>query len=265
MATISNSSAEKASNMTPDYEVKLLLKPSAVLNSEKELTSTVLAAFDIRLSPIKQTIQYLDTPGKDLYATGWSARIRKTENEDGLELTYKKRYTIVDYNIDAELTKANNDGFDASEVKYDAQVEWGHQKQTLSISRKKSTDSLTNGMDLPEEMSSRSILTEEAPNKFDNWVHDKWGTDMLANSRIFGPVRAKRYVGKWEGTKIYLEVWPIRNAEATGDDYLVEASLKAESYVDASGKRASLISYLQGEGWFLEQDSLRTQLIMERY
>jgi hypothetical protein len=265
MTIISNSSAEKVSNMTPDYEVKLLLKPNAVLNSEKELISTVLTAFDVRLSPIKQTIQYLDTTGKDLYATGWSTRIRKTENEDGLELTYKKRYTIADSNINAALTEANNDGFDASEAKYDAQVELGYQKQTLSISRKKSTDSMTSGMDLPGEISSRSMLIEEAPNKFDNWVYNKWGTDMLAQSRIFGPVRAKRYVGKWEGTKIYLEVWPIRNAEATGDDYLVEASLKTETYMDATGNQASLISYLQGEGWFLQQDSLRTQLIMERY
>ncbi|SPJ71790.1 uncharacterized protein FTOL_01518 [Fusarium torulosum] len=265
MATITNSVARNVSNKTPDYEVKLLLKPNAVLNSEKELTGTVLAAFDIRLSAIKQTIQYLDTIGKDLYATGWSTRIRKTENDAGLELTYKKRYTIADYNIDAVLTKANNDGFDASEVKYDAQVEWGYQKQTLSISRKKSTDSITSGVDLPEGMSSRSMLIEEAPTKFDNWVHNKWGTGILAKSRIFGPVRAKRYVGKWEGTRIYLEVWPILNAEATGHDYLVEASLKTETYMDASEKRASLISYLQSEGWFLEQDSLRTQLIMERY
>jgi hypothetical protein len=265
MATISNSISGKLPNKTPDYEVKLLLKPSEVLNSEQELTSTVLAAFDIRLNAIKQTIQYLDTIRKDLYAIGWSVRIRKTENEDGLELTYKKRYPIADDNIDAALTIANNDGFDTSEVKYDAQVEWGYQKQTLSISRKKSTDFMTSEMDLPEETSSRSMLIEEAPTKFDNWVDKKWGTGILAKSRIFGPVRAKRYVGKWEGARIYLEVWPILNAEATGHDYLVEASLKTETYMEASGKRASLISYLEDEGWFLEQDSLRTQLIMERY
>jgi hypothetical protein len=224
-----------------------------------------LAAFDIRPGVTKQTIQYLDTNGKDLYAMDWSARVRKTENEDGLELTYKKRYTIVANNIDAALTRANHDGFNASEGKYDAQVEWGYQKQTLSISRKKSADFMTSGMDLPGELSSRSILIEEAPTKFDNSVHNKWGTGMLANSRVFGPVHAKRHVGRWEGTKIYLEVWPLRNFEGTGYEYIVEASLKTKTCMDASKKHASLISYLQGEGWFLEQDSLRTQLIMERY
>ncbi|CAF3541762.1 unnamed protein product [Fusarium graminearum] len=246
MAANSNIPAGQASNMTPDYEVKLLLKPDTVLNSGNELTSTVLAAFDVLPGVINQTIQYLNTNEKHLYSKDWSARVHKTENEDGLELTYKKRYAITANNIDATLTKANDDGFNASEGKYDAQVEWG-------------------GMDLPEELSSRSMLIEEAPTKFDNWLYDKWGTGILASSRVFGPVYSKRYVGRWEGTKMYLEVWPLRNSEGTGYEYLVEASLKTETYMEASKKHASLMSHLQGKGWFLEQDSLRTQLIMERY
>ncbi|CAJ0544331.1 Ff.00g035630.m01.CDS01 [Fusarium sp. VM40] len=265
MATNSNIPAGQASNMTPNYEVKLLLKPNEVHSSENGLTSNVLAAFDIRLGVIKQTIQYLDTNDKDLYAAGWGARIRKTENEDGVELTYKKRYAMEDHDIDAALTKANNDGFNGSEGKYDAQVEWGYQKKTLSISRKRSADFIASGMELPDESRSRSMLIKEAPTKFDNFVHKKWGTGLLATSRLFGPVHAKRYVGKWEGTRIYLEVWTLRNAQGTGYENLVEASLKTETHMDAFQKQASLISYLQGEGWFLEQDSLRTRLIMERY
>ncbi|KAH7236541.1 hypothetical protein BKA59DRAFT_487206 [Fusarium tricinctum] len=265
MATNSDIPAGQASNKTPDYEVKLLLKPNAVHSSENGLTSTVLAAFDIRPGVIKQTIQYLDTNDKDLHAAGWSARIRKTENEDGLELTYKKRYAIEDEDIDAALIKAKNDGFNASEVKYDAQVEWGYQKKTLSISRKKSADFTNSGMDLPDESRSRAMLIEKAPDKFDDFGGNKWGTGLLASSRLFGPVHAKRYVGKWEGTRIYLEVWTLRNAQGTGYEDLVEASLKTETRMDACQKQASLISHLQREGWFLEQDSLRTQLIMERY
>ncbi|KAI6774843.1 hypothetical protein HG530_001601 [Fusarium avenaceum] len=265
MATNSNIPAEQASNMTPNYEVKLLLKPNEVHSSENGLTSTVLAAFDIRPGVIKQTIQYLDTNEKDLYAAGWSARIRKTENEDGLELTYKKRYAMEDHDIDAALTKANKDGFNANEDKYDAQVEWGYQKKTLSISRKKSAEFNASGMELPDESRSRSMSIAEAPKKFDDFMHKKWGTGLLATSRIFGPVNAKRYVGKWEGTRIYLEVWTLRNAQGTGFEDLVEASFKTETRMDASQKQASLISHLQREGWFLAQDSLRTQLIMERY
>lgn len=266
MAAIADSSTQEAPNMTPEYEVKLLLKPTAVLSPNKELMSTVLSTFDMPPSVTKQSVQFLDTDSKDIYIAGWSARIRKTENEDNLELTYKKRYAIVGGDIDAALTTANNNGFDAGDARYEAQVEWGYQRQTLSISRKKTVaDSINSWIDLPGERNSREILVDKAPDKFDNWLHNKWGTGALAESRIFGPVPAKRSIGTWEGMRLYIEVWPIRNRAGTGIDYLVEASFKTKNRTTASTKHDSLISYLQGKGWFLEEDSLKTQLIMERY
>jgi hypothetical protein len=42
--------------MTPEYEVKLLLKPTAVLGLDMELKSTVLSTFYIPLSITKQSI-----------------------------------------------------------------------------------------------------------------------------------------------------------------------------------------------------------------
>jgi len=242
-------STQAAPNMTPEYEVKLLLKPTAVLGPEKELKSTVLSAFDMPPSITKQSIQFLDTDSKDIYTAGWSARIRKNENDDGLELTYKKRYAIM-----------------GGDVKYEAQVEWGYQKQTLSISRKKKVADPTNSeIDLPGESNSRAMLIDEAPDKFDDWQGNNWGTRKLEESRIFGPVRAKRSVGKWEGMRLYIEVWPIGQRASTEIDYLVEASFKTESRMTASAKHDSFISYLQDKGWFLCKDSLKTQLIMDRY
>ncbi|RYC93793.1 hypothetical protein BFJ63_vAg3431 [Fusarium oxysporum f. sp. narcissi] len=259
-------STQAAPNMTPEYEVKLLLKPTAVLGPEKELKSTVLSTFDMPPSITKQSIQFLDTDSKDIYTAGWSPRIRKTENDDGLELTYKKRYTIVGGDIDAALNTANNEGFDASDVRYEAQVEWGYQKQTLSISRKKKVAESTNSeMDLPGELNSRAMLIDEAPDKFDDWQGNKWGTRKLKESRIYGPVRAKRSVGKWDGMRLYIEVWPIGQRASNEIDYLVEASFKTESRMTASAKHDSFISYLQDKGWFLCKDSLKTQLIMDRY
>ncbi|KAJ4178700.1 hypothetical protein NW755_012994 [Fusarium falciforme] len=266
MTAIADSSTQAAPNMTPEYEVKLLLKPAAVLDPNKELTSTVLSTFHMSPSVTKQNIQFLDTTSKDIYTAGWSARIRKTENEDDLELTYKKRYAIVEGDIDAALTTANNDGFNAGDARYEAQVEWGYQRQTLSISRKKAiADFINSGMDLPGERKSREMLVDKAPDKFDNWLHNKWGTGALAESRIFGPVPAKRSIGTWEGMRLYIEVWPIRNRAGTGIDYLVEASFKTQNRTTTATKHDSLISHLQGKGWFLEEDSLKTQLIMERY
>ncbi|KAK2469331.1 hypothetical protein H9L39_19048 [Fusarium oxysporum f. sp. albedinis] len=109
------------------------------------------------------------------------------------------------------------------------------------------------------------MLIDEAPDKFDNLQGNNWGTGMLAKSRIFGPVHAKRSVGKWEGMRLYIEVWPIGKRGSTEIDYLVEASFKTESRMTATAKHDSFISYLQDKGWFLCKDSLKTQLIMERY
>jgi hypothetical protein len=266
MAPIAEPSAQVAPNMTPEYEVKLLLKPAVVLGPNKELKSNVLSTFDMPPSTTKQNIQFLDMDSKDIYTAGLSARIRKTENDDGLELTYKKRYAIVGGDIDAALTTANNHGFDAGDARYEAQVEWCYQKQTLSISRKKKVAESTNSeTGLPGESNSRAMLIDEAPDKFDNWQGDNWGTSMLAESRIFGPVRAKRSVGKWEGMRLYIEVWPIGKRASTEVDYLVEASFKTESRMTASTKHDSFISYLQDKGWFLCKDSLKTQLIMDSY
>ncbi|KFA67367.1 hypothetical protein S40285_09607 [Stachybotrys chlorohalonatus IBT 40285] len=266
MTAIVDSSTQAAPNMTPDYEVKLLLKPSAVLGPNNELTSTVLSTFDMSPSVIKLNVQFLDTTCKDILTAGWSARIRKTENKDDLELTYKKRYDIMGGDIDAALTMAKNDRFDADDAKYEAQVEWGYQKQTLSITRKKMVaDSVNSGMDLPGTCNSRTMLVDKAPDRFNNWLRINWGANALAKSRIFGPVLAKRSIGTWEGMRLYIEVWPIRNRAGTGNDYLVEASFKTENRTTASTRHDSFISYLQSKGWFLEEDSLKTHLIMERY
>lgn len=214
----------------------------------------------------KLNVQFLDMNCKEIYNAGWSSRIRKTENEDDFELTYKKRYAITGGDIDAALTAANKDDFDAGDAKYEAQVEWGYQNQTLSISRKETVaDSGNDGMGLPGTSESRQMLINEAPDKFDNWKHKDWGTDALLVSRGFGPVLARRFTGTWKGMKLYIEVWLFLNLAGTGIEYIVEASFKTKSHTTASCEQSSLAAFLQENGWFLPQDVLKTQLIMERY
>ncbi len=257
--------AGAAANMTPDYEVKLLLSPSATLGSDHKLTSAVRTEFGMPTTVTKMNVQFLDDD-LEIYDEGWSPRIRKTEGESGFELTYKKRYPVTSGNITAALNQANADGFDANATTYDAQVEWGYSKQTLSISRQKSASgSGYSGMDLPGTSNSRTMLINEAPDKFDDWLFNNWGTGALATSRIYGPVLAKRSIGTWSGVTLYIEVWPILNAAGTATEDVVEASFKTTSSSTASTKKAALQSLLQSKGWFLAQDSLKTQLIMERY
>ena len=265
-AAVAATAVQAASNMVPDYEVKLLLIPTAVLGTDNKLKPTVLSTFSMPTSVTKMNVQFLDKNDKEIYNNGWSPRIRKTEGEADFELTYKKRYAVTGDDIDGALTTANTQGFDSTTTTYDAQIEWGYQKKTLSISRKKTaSDSGYSGMDLPGQSKSREFLIDEAPDKFDDWLYNNWGTTALASARIFGPVLAKRSIGTWNSTQLYIEVWPIKDAAGTGIEYIVEASFKTTSRTTASQKQAALILFLQGKGWFLAQDSLKTQLIMDRY
>ncbi|MCY9692236.1 hypothetical protein [Paenibacillus alginolyticus] len=259
-------SASAASNMVPNYEVKLLLNPSAVLGSDFKLTSSVKTAFGMPDTVTKMNVQFLDTNAEDIYNNGWSPRIRKTEGESDFELSYKKRYAITGNDINGALTLANTQGFNSGDSNYEAQIEWGYQNKTLSITRTKSgSKSGYSGMDLPNQADSRSLLINNAPDKFNNWVSSGWGTSKISSSRIYGPVLAKRSIGTWSGQQLYIEVWPILNAAGTGTEYIVEASFKTDSQSTASSKHDELITYLQSKGWFLAQDSLKTQLIMDRY
>ncbi|KFY22310.1 hypothetical protein V493_06674 [Pseudogymnoascus sp. VKM F-4281 (FW-2241)] len=256
--------ASAAGNMVPDYEVKLLMDPTVVLGSDFKLKSEVLSAFAMPTAVTKMNVQFLDDEEQTIYSAGWSPRIRKKEGESDYDLTYKKRYAVSGDDIDGALTLANSEGFDAETSKYEAQIEWGYQKKTLSLSNDKTVPG-PSGMDLPNVGDSQAMLIDEAPDKFIDWTSDNWGTTELKTARIYGPVLAKRSTGFWSGIKLYVEVWPIRAASGSGIDYIVEASFKTDTRSDASTKHGQLMDLLQDKGWFLAQDSLKTHLIMERY
>lgn len=261
------------SSLVPDYEVKVLLKPSEVLGSDNKLKPEVLSAFSIPKSTKKMNIQFVDTNKQDIYNSGWNLRIRKTEGEDGFELTYKKRYPVgegysstAEGHIDAAAKTAEKEGFDSTTA-YDAQVEVGYVKQTLSISHDETTsDKGFDEIDLPLAEDSRKFLAKNPPKEFKNWTANNWGTDRLKEARVYGPVLAKRSKGTWDEFKLYIEVWPIRVSK---DDAtlvpIVEASFKTPDFKKALEGHAKLIKFVQDKGWFLAEDSLKTKLIMERY
>jgi hypothetical protein len=262
-----------ASSLVPNFEVKVLLNASKVLGSDNKLKDEVLSAFRIPSSTTKMNIQFVDSKERELDAKGWNLRIRKSEGEDGPQLTYKKRYPIGEGfsataagSIDAAADKAGQDGFDSS-TSYDAQVEVGYQQQTLSLSYNVSVPNTNlQGMDLPLAEASRELLINNAPQQLRNWSADNWGTDHLRDAIIYGPVHAKRSKGKLDTMKIFVEVWPIRKSRTDVSLVpIVEASFKADNLEEALVGRTKLVDFVQSKGWFLPQDSLKTRLIMERY
>ncbi|KAJ9150072.1 hypothetical protein NKR19_g5408 [Coniochaeta hoffmannii] len=253
--------------MTPDYEVKLLLDSAKVLDGNSDLTGVIKSAFAISTAAAEIGVLFLDNDAKDLYTAGWSPRIRKTEGKDEFELTYKKRYPVTSENIDAALEQAAEDGFVASNNnKYEAQVEWGYEKMTLSISRsKKVPDAGISSLGLLDVQEARKMLIDEAPDKFNDFGGDGWGKRLLREARIYGPILTRRFSGVWQGVKVNIEIWPIVIAKEARTKLIVECSFKKDAVDEAAGLRSLLIELLQGKGWLCPHDSLKTQLIMDNY
>ncbi len=260
--------ANAISPAVPDYEVKLFMNPIVTLNSSQDLNSTVRSYFGMPSTKTKMSMQFLDTTGQAINAQGWNVRVRKMEDfaGDEFELTYKKRYAITNGAIDTALATAATEGFDSTEIDYEAQVEWGYQKQTLSLSNKKTVHhNGYSGMDMLSKTDSISEAVSHAPGKFENWVYSGWGINQLNAAKKYGPVDGKRWIGTWQGSPIYVEVWKVLNATGTGYEYIVEASFKTISRTDAANRSAQLKSTLSVQGWLLPTDVLKTQLILDRY
>lgn len=246
----------------PNYEVKIYMDPSVVLNSNNKLNQDVLDYFDMPTTVTKMSAEYLDSKDLDLNNIGWDVRLRKVEDNNNFELTYKKRYSIENGGIDAALQKAAADGFDKNEDDYEAQVDWGYEKQTLSFSNNKDVSiSGYGGMDLP----SKTDAIKTAVNKISGKLDNVNGKAILKNAHIYGPVEAKRSIGVFNEQKFYIEVWKIKTEAGNGYNYVVEASFKTNDRSEAQEGHNKLIALLKEKRWLLPKDELKTQMILNRY
>jgi hypothetical protein len=252
-------------NAVPTYEVKIDLT-TAALDASHAPTAAVKAAFGITGSAEARSYEYYDTDALDLNAQGWDVRLRHKSGSD-FEETYKKRFPVVDGDIDAALDEANADGFDSSDTNYDAEVDWGYANQTLSFSNEKShSGSGYSGTSMPTSSTGRSWLVNEIPGKLDDWLADNWGSDTLGASRAHGPVTSQTWSGAWESSDdASIEVLPVTDASGTGTEYVVELSLKTDDYADAAQLHADAIAVAGENGWLYQGDILKTQLILDRY
>ncbi|TPV46588.1 hypothetical protein [Bacillus dicomae] len=253
-----------ASPMKPSFEVKLLLKPEQVLGSNDEVKQEVLERFQAGTNYERIQVQFLDTANKNLSNEGWFTRIRKKEFSKDFELTYKKRYPIQNGVIQDALEVAKKDGFDSETDNYEAEIDWGFEKKTLSISNKKSYSAKGYGvLDLPNEQAAQNMLIEKLPGKMNKWLYTNWGEEMLRDSCIYGPVLMKRYTGEFENIKANIEIWPLSNTGKVEDDFVIEVSFKTNEESIAKEQRELLMKSLEQKGWLLPKDSLKTELIFQ--
>jgi len=256
----------------PNYEVKLFLDPVKVLDVEFKPTKKIDRALDLKNSNRKIAMQFLDAarsaPDKPslLQGAGWNVRVRRFEDSDKLELTYKRRYDIEPGKLAHALATASADGFHANESDYAAQVEWGFTKETLSFTRKKEFKAKhTAELALPSEAELQLLAIQEIPGKLDRAQAPGWARGILTTGHVYGPVLGKRWAGDWQGPELSFEVWLVRAEAGAGYEPVVELSFKANALADANGFREKLLSFTRDEGWLLERDVLKTAMILQRY
>lgn len=255
--------AVAAQNIVPDYEVKLLLDSAKVLNSDNLFKKDYRNLFNTGKDYETIGVLYIDTEDYDFNAEGWINRIRIKENSSAFELTYKKRYSIQNQNVNSALSLANTQGFDITDTNYDAQVDWGYQNMTLSLScKKEKSNSGYDELELPKKTKGIEMLKEEMPGKLEDWVYNNWGKDTIDNGKKYGAVYYSKYSGSFNGIDVDIEIWPISNKTTGTVELVTEISFKQDSFGEASYYRNQLISYLDSLGILLHYDSLKTQKIL---
>jgi hypothetical protein len=253
------------SDAVPTYEVKIDLT-TAALDASHNPTAAVKAAFGITGSAKARSYEYFDTDALGLDAQGWDVRLRHKSGSD-FEETYKKRFPVTGGDIDAALDEANAAGFDSSDTNYDAEVDWGYSRQTLSFSNEKGhSGSGYSGTSMPSSSTGRGWLVDEIPGKFEDWSAKNWGSGTLGASRAHGPVTSQVWSGAWESSDdASIEVLPVKNAAGTGTEYVVELSFKTGDYADAAQLHADAVTAADAHGWLYHGDILKTGLILDRY
>jgi hypothetical protein len=252
------------------YELKLLVNPAPTLDDGFKPRSEVFDAFPF---DAHKTIvmQFVDSARRELDAANWYVRLRAFDDDAKLELTYKKRYKIDGDNIDGALTEAVNDGFEADSKKYEPQVEWGRKSKTLTLSRKADPPPAEpDPLDLPGERKSREHCAAAIPARLEQQVSKGWVSDVFAVAHLYGPVRGERWKCSWESERsgqleVSIEVWHIRGKPGQKVQRVVEVSVKEDDRARAQTIQAELQAFLAEKGWLLDEEVLKTQLILKRY
>ncbi|HFK1544959.1 TPA: hypothetical protein ACGXMZ_000648 [Bacillus albus] len=238
------------------YEIKFFLDITKALNEKNEIKKDIIDIFQI--SNLKQKdIQFIDAINNDMYNDGWILRNRKKEGDDKYELTYKKRYEIIDNNTDYVLEQARKEGLLQNSEGYELEWEWGYTKQKLSVSFEEKLQADVSATGMPSIDELKRLFLQKPPKEFINWKHNDYGIGQINKSRVCGPIHAKVYDGKWDESKITIEIWSkiINNRTES----IIEVSMKVKDESIAARYHTTLKDYLQEKDWLLMQDFSKTE------
>ena len=247
-----------ADNHQYTFEVKLLLNPTRSLDSDNVPIKELQDLFAVDKTNQREVI-YIETSDRSFNNDGWSNRLREKEGKKKLELTYKKRYAVDGTDIDATFEKAVKDNHGFIDGEYEAQIDWGYNKMTLSFVLEVKIEKPKVGLKSISEKDLVSALMSNMPTEEYEWVLSKFESDKIPNVRIAGPIDYIRYTGSYKDVEINIEVWQIK------DTIVIELSFEADNLETASTFRSEIIDILDSRGILLHHDSLKTQMILDAY
>lgn len=242
------------------YEIKFFLDITKVANEKHELKDKIMEA--LQISNLKRKdIQFIDTINNDMYIHGWILRNRKKEGDNKYELTYKKRYEIINNNTDYVLEQARKEGLLQNNEAYELEWEWGYTKKKLSVSFEEKPEANVSDTDMPSIDELKQLFLQNLPEEFLNWEHNDYGIEQINKSRVCGPIQAKVYDGKWNESKISIEIWSKSINNKT--ESIIEVSMKVVDELIATQHHIKFKDYLEEIGWLLMQDFSKTEWVLK--
>lgn len=273
MATLCTTPIFAAENAVPAYEVKFLLDDTKVLDEEHKLSEAYLNEFKID-GYKTNVVQYLETADRAFNNEGWINRIRYKEKKGKHDITFKKRYSVPNDDIEAALNKANEDGFDAENTLFEAEIDWSYDKMTLSFSTKEKLKGY-DAFELPNQAESADYLNlympaiEKAamahPTQSGNVIVAGRAKTLVNDAVVCGPVQATTYDGEVAGIEVGIEVWPVYTQATGTTEYVTEISFDADTFEEAAANRAKLQTALDEKGILVHGGSLKTQKVIGAY
>ncbi|MBQ9007990.1 MAG: hypothetical protein IJ088_01485 [Clostridia bacterium] len=244
------------------FEIKLLLDSERTIGEDHLLSERIREQFKTEQDYATFRVMYLETPDGAYLNEGWINRIRVKEGKNGFKITYKKRYSVQGEDIEAAVSDAAADNFTLSDPTFDAEIDWGYSKMTLSFSCDVGiTTEEPPDLKTLERNNAMEMVEENMPPREKDWLRSGWGSEVMKSVQVAGPVQFDRYSGELNESEIRVEVWQIPVGDEIQD--IVELSVKCDNLEDARQIRETLIDTLDRMNILIHSDSLKTQMVMD--
>lgn len=232
------------------YEVKIFADAEKVINSDRHIKNSILSSMGSSDKDEDFKVMFIDDIDETLNLHNTSVRIRKSENDKKTEIQYKKRYAIINNDIQSAIDRAIADGFSSAEF----EVEYGVSSKTLSVVKEYNFDSkLSGNTELPSLTKSYSYAKQFLPTEFST------AYSYIRIPKSVGPVKFERHEGSIENNKVKIENWEIK------DMNIVELSTKVDSLEQAKIVQDSIIKKLTALGIYEPTEQLKTKIIFDNY